>query len=495
MTADYVAYHAVERPAALAVLTDGRAVSFAELRRDIGRTMDALGALGVRPAGSVAVSTGDLYQHWLLLLACERLGIAAASVERGEAPLRELDPLWSSVDMVLAAQDIVAAGARRRVVLTPSWIDDALAGAPPDGLPAPPKMPDDPVRIVRTSGTTGASKRFLVTRRMHDGSTAQYQWGCAMGPRSRYLQTLPLVVRAIFDLGSACLRVGGTLVLESRMPAIDAISAYAITHAVVLPIHLRTVLDRLRPDFAKPRELTIVSFGAALSEALRDRAMARLATSICDLYGTVEVSITSTIWRPGMDGFGTVQPGARVEAVDERDTVVPRGEMGRLRIKTGWMSLGYLDDPEMTARMFRDGWFYPGDVAVIGPGGELKILGRADDLINIGGRKYLPALLEDLLMKHAIAGDVGVSSVPAADGVEELGIAVSGADGSDQEVVDRIMNAFNPVNIRRFQMFKLSRIPRSANGKLQRRMLRDEIARLTNSRAAPAGDSALKTPS
>ncbi|HKX07080.1 MAG TPA: class I adenylate-forming enzyme family protein [Stellaceae bacterium] len=482
MTADYVAYHAAERPAALAVLHNGRALSFVELDRDIRRAMDALGALGVRPGGSVAVSTDDLYLHWLLLLACERLGIAAASVGPGEASLRELDHLWASVDMVLTAPDIVVAGTRRYQALTPSWIEDALAGAPPGDMPAPRKMPNDPVRIVRTSGTTGLSKRFLVTRRMHDALSAEWQWGFALGPRCRYLQTLSLLVRATFDLGSACLRAGGTLVLESRMQFLDAISAHAITHAIVLPIHLKASLDRLPPDFTKPPELAIVSFGAALSDALRARAMARLATSICDLYGTVEVSIASAIWRPGTDGVGTVWPGVRVEAVDERGTVVPRGEMGRLRIKTGWMSLGYLDDPETTARMFRDGWFYPGDVAVIGPGGGLKILGRADDLINIGGKKFLPAVLEDLLMKHAIAGDVGVSSLPGADGVEELRIAVAGAHGSDQELIDRILEALRRFQVGHFKVVQLGRIPRSANGKLQRQELRDEIARLIDSR-------------
>jgi acyl-CoA synthetase (AMP-forming)/AMP-acid ligase II len=181
-----------------------------------------------------------------------------------------------------------------------------------------------------------------------------------------------------------------------------------------------------------------------------------------------------------MDGFGTVCPGVRVEAVDERGAVVPPGEMGRLRVKTKWMSLGYLDDPEATARKFRDGWFYPGDVAVIGPGGELKILGRADDLINIGGKKYLPAGLEDLLMKHAIAGDVAVASLPGVDGIEELCVAVAGPHGSDREVVDRILNAFRRDQIGRFQLVELSRIPRSSNGKLQRQVLRDEIAHVIN---------------
>lgn len=475
MTADHVAYHAAERPDAVAAIHDGRVVSFTQLNRDIRRVMGALRALGVRPGGSVAVGTDDLYMHWLLLLACERHGIAAASFLRGEEPL--CGPLWANVDLVMAGPEIAVGSARQHVALTPSWTGGVLAGAEPTGIQVPPAEPDDPVRIVRTSGTTGGSKRFLVTRRMHDLLSTQWQWGFALGPRSRYLQTLPLHVRATFDLGCACLRAGGTLVLESRMKELDAIAAHAITHAILLPIVLRSELDRLPANFVKPRELTIVSFGAALSEALRERAMVRLATALCDLYGTVEVGNTSAIWRSGTDGFGAIWPGVRAEVVDEHGAPLPLGELGRLRIKTDWMSLGYLDDPETTARMFRDGWFYPGDLGVIRTGGQLKVLGRADDLLNIGGQKILPDVLERALMRHAVAGDVGVASLPNADGIEELWIAVSDVGHDDEEIMSRILQALRRTEVGRFRVVKLDHIPRSANGKLQRQALRQELAR------------------
>ncbi|HXP75642.1 MAG TPA: class I adenylate-forming enzyme family protein [Stellaceae bacterium] len=475
MTADYVAYHAAERPDAVAMIHHGRAVSYAGFCGDIRKVARAVSALGVRSGGSVAVGTDDLYAHWLLLLACEQLGIAAASYLSGEGPI--CTPLLASVDLVLAAPDFPTTGARRCHPLTQPWIQGVLA--PPDDGEALPstKAPDDPVRIVRTSGTTGANKRFLVTRRMHDSVSAQWQWGFALSRRSRYLQTLPLMVRAAYDLGSACLRSGGTVELETRTGAIEAVAAHAITHAILLPAHLKSELDRLPPDFAKPRELTIVSFGAAASRMLRERAIARLATGLCDLYGTVEVGCVSAMWQHDPDGFGALWPQAQAEAVDERGDPVPSGEMGRIRVKTEGMSEAYIGDPETTRRMFRDGWFYPGDAGILRPDRRLKILGRADDLLNIGGQKFLPAVLEDLLVNREVAGDVGVCAIMNADGIDELYIAVSNVAHDDKELMGRIEHAMRPVQIGRFYVVKLDRIPRSPNGKLQREVLKEDVAR------------------
>jgi acyl-coenzyme A synthetase/AMP-(fatty) acid ligase len=312
---------------------------------------------------------------------------------------------------------------------------------------------------------------------MHDALSAQWQLDLSFGPRSRYLQTLTHGVRAMFDVGSACLRHGGTLVLETRMSAIPAIAAHGITHAILLPFMLQTELSRLPADFPKPRELTIVSFGAAASEGLRKRVMECLATGMGDLYGTVEVGTISAIWDAGGDGFGTVCPEARAEVVDEEDQPLPSGEAGRVRLKSTYMSERYIEDPEMTARMFRGGWFYPGDFAMMRPDGRLKILGRTDDLLNIGGRKIVPAILEASLIDHGVAGDVGLSSLPNADGIEQLCIAIADFGRDDKEIMERIMTALRNIRVGQVRVFKLDRIPRSDNGKLQRDRLKEEISR------------------
>jgi len=76
-----------------------------------------------------------------------------------------------------------------------------------------------------------------------------------------------------------------------------------------------------------------------------------------------------------------------VEVVNELNAPCEVGVKGILRIKTPWMVDRYLDDPKATAEHFKDGWFYPGDLAVWHSGRRLEIIGRESDVVNLGGQK------------------------------------------------------------------------------------------------------------
>ncbi len=73
-----------------------------------------------------------------------------------------------------------------------------------------------------------------------------------------------------------------------------------------------------------------------------------------------------------------------------------------MRVRNPYMVHGYLNSPDATAKSFRDGWFYPGDIATWGENGELVIIGREDDVINIGGYKLNAGMLDMLF--NAIPG-------------------------------------------------------------------------------------------
>jgi len=150
--------------------------------------------------------------------------------------------------------------------------------------------------------------------------------------------------------------------------------------------------------------------------------------------------------------------------------------VGRVRARSELLCAGYLGEPEATAQMFRNGWFYPGDLAVLKPGRQLKVLGRSDDLLNIGGQKYLPNYLEELLMHADVASEVGVCSVESADGIEQLCIAVSQPRCDDAEIVKRVTKALRGYQTGTFAVIRLAQIPRTASGKIVRRHLKAEVA-------------------
>src|SRR5262249_11761003 len=155
-------------------------------------------------------------------------------------------------------------GAVRHHRMTTAWLQGVLASGQEDAEPAAEKQPDDPVRIVLTSGTTGAPKKLVYSRRIHEAHIARVLWLTGFTRNSRYLHTLTLALSA----SAACLRVGGTVVFESRMTMAEAIATHGITHSAMPPFQLARLLDEMPEDFPKPANLLIWSFGAPISHAL-----------------------------------------------------------------------------------------------------------------------------------------------------------------------------------------------------------------------------------
>ncbi|HKX08321.1 MAG TPA: class I adenylate-forming enzyme family protein [Stellaceae bacterium] len=476
MTASFIAFHAAERPEAAALIENGRSITYAEFSRDIGKFTQALREFDLSPGARIAIGCDNLHVHWLLRLACEQLRLVSASVLAPES-LSALQSL-EDFDLVFLDRPVDTSRMKRRQVVTSAWLETVLERADSgDGLRLL-KGPEDPLRILRTSGTTGSPKRLLYPRRVHERSVARSMWFNGFTRRSRYLLVIPFTVGASYANATACLRSGATVVVEKRMSIAKAALSHGITHLALAPLHLKQILDDLPDDFAKPAELTIFSFGAAISGVLYEKGLARFATEICDMYGSNEAGyVSSTRFRSAPEiVFSSIWPGVQIEIVDDRDRPLPFGALGQIRVKTDCMVEGYLDDPEASQRMFKDGWFYAGDVGVLADAHRLQVLGRVDELLNIGWNKFSPVVLEGLVMKVADVGDVGVCSLPNTDGLEEVYVAVSGGRTDNEELVARLNDAFRPFELGRFHVVRAARIPRNENGKIRRDVLRKAVA-------------------
>jgi len=478
VTPDYIEFHGIERPDAVALVDRGRAITFAAFSRDVRKLTRAVRGLAVPRGGAVAVGCDDLYTHWLLLLAFERLGVAAATFNSSEGEAAA--PLQAGVDLVLSEPNVPAVGARRHHAVTKEWLAHAFALDAEDEAHPLPRSPDDPVRILRTFGTTGSRKQIAHPRSLHDAWITRWIVLAGLTHRSRLLLTMTFTVNGMYACASACLRAGGTVVsvdIRESRDMVRAISDHGITALVLAPIQIKHVLDALPDGFVRPPSLTICCFGAAVSETLRGRALALLATVVIDMYGSNEAGFISSMRASRDDGISAVWPGVCVEIVDKQDAPVPFGDMGRIRVKTPDMVQGYLDDPAATERMFKDGWFYPGDLAILHGPRRLQVIGRGDDLLNFGGYKFPPEILERAILKNAPLGDVGVCSIRNAEGIEELVVGISEVRCDDRELLERLTTALTPFRVGHFHAVKLVSIPRNANGKLQRDLLKSTVAR------------------
>jgi acyl-CoA synthetase (AMP-forming)/AMP-acid ligase II len=478
MTIEYLRYFAVERPASVALVAGGRTVTYGEFGRDVWKFARALQRLGLQRGQSVAIGCDDFYVHWLLILAGEALGVVTASFQAKEG--RAAQPLLGSVDLVLAEPHYPPGGWNTQV-LTPDWIAAVFAEPDAGPLPRAPRTPQDLVRIIRTSGTTGDAKRLYHQRALVEARQELVAWLYRDAPLGgSLLLNLPLSIGGTILTAMWSIRSGYTLVHHkagTMAELLPLIGRYRVARMSLLPIQLEQLLDALPVDWVKPAALEIVGFGAAVPEPLRRRALERLATVVTEVYGANEGGVVSVVRRPGTGGFGTILPHAEIEIVDDADRALPDGTPGIIRYRGPCVFGGYLDDASLNRRMLRDGWFYPGDLG-IRQGNLLQVTGRVDDQVNIGGIKYPLTRIEEVARRSGGTGlkDAGAVSIENADGLAELHVALVTDRTDDRALLDRVIAALRPVINGNLHFIRLDAIPRNDMGKIDRALLRQAIA-------------------
>jgi len=128
--------------------------------------------------------------------------------------------------------------------------------------------------------------------------------------------------------------------------------------------------------------------------------------------------------------------------------------------------------------MFRDGWFYPGDAGFMTGPGALKLLGRAGDLINIGGQKFMPEHFEERLRHMIPVEDFCVVGLTDAEEVERLCVAVVLNNSANLEEIRDAIALIIPAHLGAFLLVKVPQIPTTPTGKPQRTKLKALISEL-----------------
>jgi acyl-CoA synthetase (AMP-forming)/AMP-acid ligase II len=457
-----LAFRAHVQPRALAVVTPRRRVSYAEFDADVNRYALGLAELGIGPAsGSVAVEELTGYRRVVLLMALARLGVATTVPADLRADLRLTEKAG-------AAQ----AGIVR---LERDWIARIEAAAPV-AVPSAPRDPDGLARVLLSSGSTGEPKRVpLSWRRMEVGGlnalTAYASgklgvWTIATGIDSSFGFSMSTLA---WSLGAA------VAVDHGAGDTADLMERHASGLLGLTPIMLSHLLRRLPPGFEPKPDWRVVVTGGLLPPAFAREARRRLTPDLHVNYASTEAGRTAVgpahlvESQPGAVGY--VVPGVTLEIVDGEGRPVADGETGKLRIRSDRNAGRYLDDDEASARTFRDGWFYPGDLGRRQADGLIVIEGRVNEHLRLGETKMSPHVFENALLEHDQVRDAAAFTVPGPDGFEQCWVAiVVEGEVTREALMDRLRVAGVPTVPLRFAWAE--EIPRNAMGKVDRTALR-----------------------
>ncbi|MBL8552789.1 MAG: acyl--CoA ligase [Phenylobacterium sp.] len=475
----YVRDHAHWNPRAPAVISPGRTAGYAEFDADIDRCGAALAEFGVTPAiGVVSVLVDDPYLLLLVLAALARLGVVSSPYNDDAADLRLTD----------------AGGAAPRPparFLTREWQAAMFARA---ATPLP-QLDLDPTatgRVMLSSGTTQAPRRLpLSWRRLGIGNHATLH-SYLHGRVGTCIPLLGVDAMMGFSLLMGAWSIGaaltGGVTLEDLPGRLERLPPGVLS---LTPAQLRQLLAILPPGFQPQPGWRVACGGSLLPPALAREARLRLTPDIRVIYGATEAGLSLVGDAADLEAFpgavGYPPAGAIVEIVGDDGVPLPPGEPGHLRVRGDRMLSGYLGDPKATAERFRDGWFITGDVARRLADGRVVLEGRADDRMNLGGLKVMPAAIEEPALECPGVLDAACFAVPGPDGLDRAWLAVATVPGFDRDSLLAHLATYPAIPVPSFAWTE--EIPRNDMGKVDRNRLREAVLGALAARpdAPPAG--------
>ncbi|HEX8693688.1 MAG TPA: amino acid adenylation domain-containing protein, partial [Longimicrobium sp.] len=474
---------AARSPDAVAVVSAGGALTYAELDARANRLARHLRERGVGPEARVGLCVERGLEMMVGLLAVLKAGGAYVPLDPGYPEERLRYMLADSAPAVLLTQASLAERLAGMDVPVVALDADAAAWADRPGTP-PPRAgltPDHLAYLIYTSGSTGAPKGVAIA---HGSAVNFLSWG-ARAFAGRGLERTLFSTSLNFDLAVfECfvpLAVGATvrLVRDALEPVHADIDATLVN---TVPSAMQALVDAGR---VPPGVRTVNLAGEPLKRALVERIFATTRVErVCNLYGPSETTTYSTWVEMGRrDGFaahvGRPIANTRVYLLDGAGEPVPAGVVGELYIGGVGVARGYLGRPGLTAERFVPDPFggepgarlyRTGDLGRWLPGGTIEFLGRNDAQVKIRGFRVEPGEVEARLAEHPEVREAVVLAREDAPGEKRL-VAYWVGGAAEAETLRAHLSASLPEHMVPAAYVRLEVLPLTPNGKVDRRAL------------------------
>lgn len=425
-------------------------ITYGEL---LPRVRRIAGGLGARPGERVAIVLDNRLETALLYWACQWAGAVAVPLS------------WRLTEDELA---YCVGDCDARLIVRDG---DPLASGPehPGALDRDER---EYSLMLYTSGTTGRPKGVPRSHRAdRAGGWSQalqhgYRWA------DRTLGVMPLYHTMGIHSLLAMHLVGGCFVPQARWDAEEAlrlIEEQHITSLYLAPTLFHDLVTHPRLDAFDVSTVRALGYaGAAMTSTMVRRCAQVFRPEVfVNHYGSTEI-YTFTIGRDQLR-----KPGcAGRPAVNTRLRLEPTGEIC-VHLSSDEAFAGYWNRPDADERAMHAGWYHTGDTGHLDGEGDLWIDGRVDDMIISGGENIHPLEVEDVLAAHPGVHEVAVIAAPDDRWGQRVVAVVVG--GASAEELDAHCLASPLARFKRPREYRfVDALPKSASGKILRRVLRDE---------------------
>ncbi len=508
------------RPQADAITYEGQRWSYAQCADLCQRLASGLAQHGMAQGDRVVLFVDNRPEFFFALMALQQLGAIAVPVGvREQAPglayiIQQceakgivyehhlMDRLPDAATAPALRLRVIVGGAQSSVASTPIAALDASPGngvsfssligdlttpisAVATVLTAPVAETNVAV-ILYTSGTTGRPKGAMLTHLNIVHSVLHYQACMKLGTNERSALAVPAShVTGLIAIIATMVGVGGCTVIVPVFKAerfIALMQAERVTHTLMVPAMYQLCLMNERFADADLSTWRRGGYGGApMPVATIDALAQRLPQLVLlNAYGATETTSPTSLMPMGQtrehaDSVGVALPTAQIRVMGEDGREVPVGEPGELWIAGPMVVPGYWANPEATASSFTAGFWHSGDLGSVDSEGYVRVFDRKKDMLNRGGYKIYSVEVENVLMAWPGMVEAAIVGRPCPVLGERVHAFVY-APGSTQD--DAALRTHCAAQLADYKVPETltwceAPLPRNANGKLMKRLLRE----------------------
>ena len=449
-------------PSEIAIITGDGELTVAEIVERVSALAGSLRAAKVKPGELVAVSA-DGADEVAGLCAVQAVN-AVSVVTPSEAEFRDT-------------------GASRLLHSGRSWAPagsldaDALAGKPwSDWVTDSVEDPDRVVHVCLTSGTTGQPKLVELTEKTASRRTNGYTAIC---PVDKAVSLFRISSIAGFGAVISAIRERQPYIPVSALdlPTLKLIGSDRVSGLSGAPNQVVQLVLAARAANVGLRLSTILTAGAPQTPQFLAAARTVCDGVISNVYGSTECGTAAFSTEEAATAFrGMPALGTEFQAVDQNRIPVATGVEGEIRYRGPAQCTTYRVEGVEVPISDSEGWFYPGDLGRIEPDGTVVITGRTSDVINIGGVKINPLIVEGSVEEIDGVMDAACVPVTLPNGMTHLVLAIVVQDNTARTAAVALVESMAPQG-RPNLIIDVPSIPRNRNGKIDRTLLSDQLTR------------------